>query len=63
MDKYISIPYEDYKALAQDSVDKANVISLLQTEFPDDTCQLIAIKAILGLVEDDTTDPSDPITP
>lgn len=66
-----TIPYEDYKALVEDSVDKANVISILKTEFPDDTCALIAIKAILGIVEeeepadpaDPTDPPTDPITP
>lgn len=66
-----TIPYEDYKALVQDQSDKNNVIAILQTEFPDDTCALIAVKAILGIVENEpedpdpgsgTTDPTDPPT-
>lgn len=65
MDKYISIPYEDYKKISKDSADKESIVQLLNTEFPDDTCQLIAIKSVLGLIEvedDDTTTP-DPSVP
>lgn len=69
----ITVPYEDYKSLVEDSKDKQNVTQILKTEFPDDTCALIAIKAILGIVEeeeepdedtvDDTTDPVEPTDP
>lgn len=47
----IFITFEELSKLQKDSVDKANVIALLNTEFPDDTCQLIAIKSILGISE------------
>lgn len=50
-----TIPYEDYKKLVEDSADKANIISVLNAKFPDDTCALIAIKSILGI--------EDPVTP
>lgn len=64
----VTIPYEDYKTLVQDASDKVNVISILKTEFPDDTCQLVAIKSILGVKEEkdepitDDTEPSEPST-
>lgn len=54
-----TIPYEDYKALVEDSADKANVISILNTEFKDAECQLIAVKAILG-IEIKADDPATP---
>lgn len=66
MEKIVSIPYEDYAKLVKDSSDKENVIALINTEFPDDTCQLIAIKAVLGIEEKDDaagTDPVDPTDP
>lgn len=66
MEKIVSVPYEDYQALARDAADKAAVILLLNTKFPDDTCQLIAIKALLGIIdkEDDAPDtPADPVDP
>lgn len=47
MDNIVGVPYEDYKKLTKDSADKANIIELLNATFPDATCQLIAIKAIL----------------
>lgn len=57
----IYVPYEDFKKLEEDSVDKSNVLAILGAEFPDDTCQLIAIKAVLGYVDpEDNTDPIDP---
>lgn len=46
------VPYEDYQKLVRDSAQLEDVKTLLQTEFPDDTCQLIAIKNILGIVEE-----------
>ena len=58
----VMVAYDDLMKLQKDSADKAAVISLLNQEFPDDTCQLIAIKAILGIVEneEENTDPVDP---
>lgn len=63
----VMVAYEDLMQLQKDAADKAAIISLLKTEFPDDTCQLIAIKSVLGIVEDeeennDPVDPSDPDT-
>ena len=71
----IFITFEDLSRLQKDSADKANIVTILNTEFPDDTCQLIAIKSILGLIEKKEeepgptppgdsapTDPSDPST-
>lgn len=62
MANIIPVDSEEYAKLVMDSADKKNTIELLKTEFPDDTCQLIAIKAVLGVVEETTepTDPSDP---
>jgi len=48
---YIQIPYTDFKKLEEDSVKLDDVKELLGTTFPDDTCQLIAIKALLGVVD------------
>lgn len=61
----IFIPYEDLNKLQRDSANLESIISLLNTEFPDDTCQLIAIKSILGLIkeEEEPTGPVDPIDP
>lgn len=50
----ITILYEDLATLQRDSADKAAVIALLKTEFPDDTCQLKAIKSVLGVEEEET---------
>lgn len=55
-----TIPYEDYKTLVADAADKANVIAVLNTEFKDAECQLVAIKAILGIEEKEETDPIVP---
>ena len=57
MEKIVSLPYEDYAKLVKDSADKENVIALLNTEFPDDTCQLIAVKAVLGIEEENPATP------
>lgn len=57
----VLVSIEDYNEILRDSEQLANVKKLLETEFPDDTCQMIAIKSLLGIVEDDDiTDPSDP---
>lgn len=44
----IQVPYDDWSKLKKDSADKDAVKQIINTEFPDDTCQLIAIKAILS---------------
>lgn len=49
MEKTVGIPYEDFVKLQKDSEDKANVVKLLGTTFPDADCQLIAIKSVLGV--------------
>lgn len=70
MNVTIPVPYEDYVQLVRDSADKQAVINLLKTDFPDDTCQLIAIKSLLGIdketevvePDDSTTTPDDSTT-
>lgn len=61
----VMVAYDDLMKLQKDSADKAAVISLLGQEFPDTTCQLIAIKAILGIKdeEDNTDEPAGDDTP
>lgn len=49
MNLTVTVPQEDYAKLVKDAADKENVITILNTTFPDATCQLIAIKAILGV--------------
>lgn len=62
----VQIPYSDFKTLESDSAKLADVKAILETEFPDDTCQLIAVKSMLGIEtkkDDDNggnTDPTDP---
>ena len=53
----IFITFEDLSRLQKDSADKANIVTILNTEFPDDTCQLIAIKSILGLIKEKEAEP------
>lgn len=52
----VTVPYNDYNKLLSDSEDKRSIIQLLNTEFPDDTCQLIAIKSVLGVTDEETSD-------
>lgn len=61
----INVPYEDVMKLKEESANLKSVIDLLNTEFPDDTCQLIAIKSVLGIetTEEEPTDPVDPSDP
>lgn len=67
----VYVPYSDFVELGQDSAKLASVISILNTKFPDDTCQLIAIKSVLGIEEEIKEDPvpetpeepQDPIEP
>lgn len=49
MAQVVTIPNEDYAKLMADSVDKQNVIKILETTFPDEACQLLAVKTILGI--------------
>lgn len=57
----VLVPLADYNGLCKDSKTLENVKALLETEFPDETCQMIAIKSLLGIVEaEEPTDPSDP---
>lgn len=48
----VPVPYDNYETLISDSADKANVVSLLMADFKDSDSQLLAIKAILGIVEE-----------
>lgn len=52
-----------YSALVSDSQKLADVKTILETKFPDDTCALVAIKSILGIEEKEDTDPVDPVDP
>lgn len=56
-----TIPYEDYSKLVADAADKANIISILNAKFKDSECQLLAIKAILGI--EDKEESSEPVEP
>ena len=57
----ISVPYDDFVELGKDSAQKKAIVDIINTDFPDDTCQLVAIKAVLGIVEkEEPTDPVDP---
>lgn len=58
----VPVPYENYESLISDSADKANVVSLLMADFKDSDSQLLAIKAVLGIVENEETEPDEPIT-
>lgn len=48
-----TIPYEDYKKLVADASIKETIISIIKADFKDAECQLTAIKAVLGIVEED----------
>lgn len=61
----VLVPLSEYNDILKDSETLTNVKKLLETEFPDDTCQLIAVKSLLGIetveADPDTSDPgSDP---
>lgn len=60
----VQILYSELSKLQTDSARLSDVIALLNLKFPDDTCQLLAIKGMLGIetVNDDAipTDPADP---
>lgn len=46
----ILVPYDEYTAMVKDSADLASIAELLLTDFPDNTCQILAIKSVLGMV-------------
>lgn len=46
----ILVPYDEYTAMVKDSADLASIRGLLLTDFPDNTCQILAIKSVLGMV-------------
>lgn len=56
----IFVTYDELSKLQKDSADKASVIAILNTEFPDETCQLIAIKSILGLIKEESSEIENP---
>lgn len=47
----VLIPYRDFKELNDKAAKTDAVLMLLGSKFPDDTCQLIAIKSVLGYVD------------
>ena len=47
----ILIPYSDYIAVKKDADDKAAALAILNAEFPDEACRLVALKSVLGYVE------------
>lgn len=53
----ILVPYDEYTAMVKDSADLASIAGLLLTDFPDNTCQILAIKSVLGMVPE-----KEPIT-
>lgn len=61
----IFIEYAELSRLQKDSANLASVMAILDTEFPDDTCQLLAIKSILGMIpkEEEPEEPDVPDTP
>lgn len=49
----VTILYTDFKTLTSDSAKLADIKALVEAKFPDDTCQIKAIKAVLGIVEEE----------
>ena len=45
----VTIPYSDLTQLEENSAKLEDVKAILETTFPDATCQLIAVKGILGI--------------
>lgn len=46
----ILVPYDEYTAMVKDSADLASIRGLLLTDFPDNTCQILAIKSVLEMI-------------
>lgn len=59
----IFIEYTELSRLQTDSANLASVMAILDTEFPDDTCQLLAIKSILGMIPKEEEEPEEPENP
>lgn len=56
----VLLPYDDFCKI-KEGADKAEaVLKLLGTEFPDATCQIIAIKSVIGYVEPTPEEPEEP---
>ena len=45
------------------NANRANIIAILNTKFKDADCQLIAIKAILGVEDNEEPEPTVPTDP
>lgn len=60
----ITVPYNDFVQLEQDSTKLSSVVAMVNTKFPDDTCQLIAIKSVLGIeTVEEPVEPTEPVDP
>lgn len=59
----ILVPYDEYTAMVKDSADLASIRGLLLTNFPDNTCQILAIKSVLEMVpkKEEKPEVSEPI--
>lgn len=56
----ILVPYDEYTAMVKDSADLASIRGLLLTDFPDNTCQILAIKSVLEMVPEKEPIPENP---
>ena len=56
----ILVPYDEYTAMVKDSADLESIKGLLHTDFPDNTCQILAIKSVLGMVPEKEPIPENP---
>lgn len=59
----ILVPYDEYTSIVKESSELNSIKSILNTEFPDDTCQLLAVKAILGMIVEEPEVPIEPDEP
>lgn len=57
----ILVPYDEYTAMVKDSADLASIRGLLLTDFPDNTCQILSIKSVLGMVPEKEPIPENPV--
>ena len=55
----ILVPYDEYTAMVKDSADLESIKGLLHTDFPDNTCQILAIKSVLGMVPEKEEKPEE----
>lgn len=51
--KTINVPYDDVMELKADSAKLSTINGLLQAKFPDAECQLVAIKSVIGVTEEE----------